>query len=141
MRNAGRRNKDDVLVMSFLIYAAAGLLSGLLGGMGMGGGTIMIPALTVFCGVGQHAAQVTNLISFLPMSAFSIAIHKKQGLIRADGLFGIILPAVLTSVVGSLIALLLPAGILRRLFGAFLVVLAIRGAINLLPTGKKSGKL
>ena len=63
----------------------AGFVSGLIGGMGMGGGTIMIPALTVFCGVSQHAAQVTNLISFLPMSAFSLAVHKKQGLIKIDG--------------------------------------------------------
>ena len=103
----------------------------------MGGGTIMIPALTVFCGVGQHAAQVTNLISFLPMSAFSIAIHKRQGLIGTVGLLGIILPAILTSVAGSLIAMLLPAGVLRRLFGAFLTILAVHGAIKILPSGRR----
>lgn len=122
--------------MAFLIYLAAGFLSGLVGGMGMGGGTIMIPALTVFCGVGQHVAQVTNLISFLPMSAFSLAVHKKQGLIRTRGLLWLILPAVITSVLGGLIALILPSDILRRLFGAFLVVLAVRGALSLIrPNG------
>ena len=122
--------------MAFLIYLAAGFLSGLVGGMGMGGGTIMIPALTVLCGVGQHVAQVTNLISFLPMSVFSLAVHKKQGLIRTRGLLWLILPAVITSVLGGLIALILPSDILRRLFGAFLVVLAVRGALSLIrPNG------
>ena len=121
--------------MSFIIYMAAGFLSGLIGGMGMGGGTIMIPALTVFCGVGQHAAQVTNLVSFLPMAAFSLPVHKKQGLIRTENLLSLIVPAVITSALGGLVALFLPADILRRLFGAFLVVLALRGALSLVLMG------
>lgn len=100
----------------------------------MGGGTVMIPALTVFCGVGQHAAQLTNLLSFLPMSALSLSVHKKQGLIRTDGLAAIIIPAVITSAAGGLVALFLPAPLLRRLFGAFLVVLAVRGALSLAPS-------
>ncbi len=126
--------------MAFLIYAAAGFLSGLLGGMGMGGGTIMIPALTVFCGVGQHAAQVTNLISFLPMAAFSLAVHKKQGLVCTDGLLSLIIPAVITSVAGGLIALILPADVLRRLFGAFLVALAVHGGLQLIASVKRRNK-
>lgn len=118
--------------MAFIIYMIAGFVSGLIGGMGMGGGTIMIPALTVFCGVSQHAAQVTNLISFLPMSAFSLAVHKKQGLIKTDGLLWLIVPAAITSALGGLVALVLPSDVLRRLFGAFLIVLALRSALSVL---------
>ena len=126
--------------MAFLIYAAAGFLSGLLGGMGMGGGTIMIPALTVFCGVGQHAAQVTNLISFLPMAAFSLAVHKKQGLVCTDGLLSLIIPAVITSVAGGLIALILPADVWRRLLGAFLGAFAVPGGLQLSASDKRQNK-
>lgn len=125
--------------MAFLIYALAGFLSGLIGGMGMGGGTVMIPALTVFCGVGQHAAQVTNLISFLPMSAFSLAVHKKQGLINLKGLGWLIFPAVLTSLLGAFTALILPAALLRRLFGIFLIALAVRGAAGIIEALSKGG--
>ena len=39
--------------MSFIFYLLAGFLSGVLGGMGMGGGTVLIPALTIFFGVEQ----------------------------------------------------------------------------------------
>lgn len=123
--------------MSFIIYLAAGFASGLLGGMGMGGGTIMIPALTIFCGVEQHTAQLTNLLSFLPMAAASLSVHKKQGLIRTEGLLVITVSAVLSSAACSLAALFLPGVFLRKLFGAFLVGLAVRGAAGCLQTLKK----
>lgn len=113
--------------MSFLLYLLAGFLSGMLGGMGMGGGTILIPALTVILGVEQHIAQATNLIAFLPMAAFSLKMHKERGLLKTEGVWSVIIPAVLTSVAGGLIAALLPAVILRKLFGAFLIALAIKG--------------
>ena len=125
--------------MAFLLYLCAGFLSGLIGGMGMGGGTVMIPALTFFCGVGQHAAQVTNLISFLPMAGVSLAVHKKQGLVCTRGLAAIIIPAVITSLLGALVALILPAVLLRRLFGAFLIVLAVRGAFSLFAPAVRRG--
>ena len=54
----------------------------MLGGMGMGGGTVLIPALTVILGVEQHVAQATNLIAFLPMALFTLKIHKENGLLH-----------------------------------------------------------
>ena len=63
----------------------SGILSGILGGMGMGGGTILIPVLGIFFGIDQHVAQAVNLISFVPMAAISIAIHLKNGLMEKKG--------------------------------------------------------
>jgi hypothetical protein len=123
--------------MSFFLYLAAGFFSGMLGGMGMGGGTILIPALTVILGVGQHVAQATNLIAFLPMAAFSLNAHKESGLLKTDGAWSVIIPAVLTSVLGGLVAVLLPAVVLRKLFGAFLIVLAVKGLFAVKVTAKK----
>lgn len=124
--------------MSFLIYSFVGLLSGVLGGMGMGGGTILIPFLTVCFGVNQHVAQATNVISFLPMAAIILPKHKKSGLLKTDGLLTIIVPAIISTVLAGLIMASLPADILRRLFGAFLLVLAVREVLGLLrDSGKK----
>lgn len=103
----------------------------MLGGMGMGGGTILIPALTILFGVEQHVAQAANLIAFLPMAAFSLKIHKDRGNLSTEGVWSIILPALVTAVAGSLAAAFLPADILRKLFGAFLVFLAVRGLFTL----------
>ncbi len=109
----------------------SGFAAGLLGGMGMGGGTILIPVLTIFLGVEQHVAQAANLIAFLPMAAFSLKVHSDKGLLKADGAWFIIIPAVLTSVLGGLAAVYLPGEILKKLFGAFLVGLAVKGLISL----------
>ncbi|MBE7088430.1 MAG: sulfite exporter TauE/SafE family protein [Clostridiales bacterium] len=114
--------------MGFIYFLIAGFLGGLLGGMGMGGGTILIPLLTVFLGVEQHIAQAANLIAFLPMALISLNIHKKEGLLKTNGAFVIIIPAVIFSVLGSMLAVALPANILKKLLGAFLIALAIKRA-------------
>lgn len=123
--------------MSFIFYLLAGFVSGLLGGMGMGGGTVLIPVLTLFFGVEQHIAQATNLIAFLPMAAFSLNVHKKKGLLKTDGVWWIVVPALLTSVACGFVAAVLSAGILRKLFGAFLVFLAVKGIFAIKVTPKK----
>lgn len=124
--------------MGFILYLVVGFFSGLLGGMGMGGGTILIPALTVLLGVEQHVAQAANLIAFLPMAAFSLAVHKKSGNLKTEGVLPLVLSALLTGVLGSIVAAYLPATILKKLFGSFLIALAVKGALAFLPNGKKS---
>ncbi len=98
----------------------------MLGGMGMGGGTVLIPALTIFMGVEQHAAQAVNLIAFLPMALFTLKVHKENGLLKAKGLLWIVLPAIVVSVGAGFLASLLPSEVLKKLFGAFLVALAVK---------------
>mgnify|MGYP001851535779 FL=1 len=116
--------------MAFLTLFLCGAAGGLLGGMGMGGGTALIPLLTLF-GVDQAAAQGINLLSFLPMAALALSIHAKNGLVKRDGLLFFVLPALLFSVPGALLATCLPSAALERAFGAFLIVLSLfrfRGA-------------
>ena len=78
--------------MKYFIYALAGLFSGVIGGMGMGGGTILIPALTLFGNVSQHTAQAVNLVSFIPMAVVALAFHIKNKLVDTEGLAYIVLP-------------------------------------------------
>lgn len=105
----------------------------------MGGGTILIPVLTIFTGVEQHVAQATNLIAFLPMALFSLNVHKQKGLLKTEGVLNVIIPAVATSVLGGLLAAFLPAQVLKKLFGVFLIILAIKGlfSIKLFSGNKK----
>ena len=111
--------------MEYIWYAVAGVLSGVLGGMGMGGGTILIPLLTIFYSVNQHTAQATNLISFLPMGAVSLIIHiKNKYVVFKDSLY-IILSGILTCFIGYYIAKSMPGDILKRFFGGFLTLLSV----------------
>ncbi len=117
--------------MSFYLYLAAGFVAGVLGGMGMGGGTVLIPVLTVVLGVEQHVAQAANLVAFLPMAALSLTVHKKHGLLKTEGLWYVIIPAVLMSVAGGLLATFLAGDLLRKLFGVFLIILSLKETLAL----------
>lgn len=117
--------------MGSLIIILLSFVAGLLGGMGMGGGTVLIPALTIFLGVEQHVAQAANLLAFLPMALISLKIHSANGLINSRGALFIILPAVALSVGGAFLASVTPASMLRRLFGGFLIALAAKQGCDL----------
>ena len=111
-----------IKIIVLLICAAAG---GIIGGMGMGGGTLTIPLLTLFCGLGQHEAQAINLVAFIPMAIVSLAIHIKNKRVKKEGLLWIIVPAVLTSVGGGFAAHAVNGEVLKRIFGGFLLLLSV----------------
>ena len=68
--------------MSFVFYIISGVVGGVIGGMGMGGGTLLVPILTILFSVGQRFAQCINLISFIPMAIVALIIHAKNKLIK-----------------------------------------------------------
>ena len=94
-------------------------------GMGMGGGTVLIPILTMFCGVPQHLAQSVNLLSFLPMAAVSLRVHAGNGLLDTKNILWMIVPATLLSALGGILVQGVAAGTLRVGFGAFLCLLSV----------------
>ena len=122
--------------MGFYIYLALGFLGGIPAGMGMGGGTVTIPLLLIVGGVGQKIAQSANLFAFLPMSLPALRVHAKNGLLRKQGILWIVLPALAFSALGALLARALPGDVLRRAFGAFLVVLSVFQLRGVFTSGK-----
>jgi len=115
-------------------YIISGVLFGIIGGMGMGGGIILIPVLTLLLGEAQHSAQALNLAAFLPMSVFALIAHIKQKrveikpalIMAACGFFGAIL--------GALLANMIEARLLKKIFGVFLILLAL---LRILKSMKK----
>ena len=112
-------------MINVLKFVLVGLVGGVLGGMGMGGGTILIPLLTVFLGVFQKSAQAINLISFIPMAVIALIMHLKNKLLKKDGVLFIVIPACIFAVGGSVLCLFINAGVLRRIFGGFLIALSL----------------
>lgn len=109
--------------MNYFLYVLFGALGGLIGGMGMGGGTILIPLLTLFLDIPQLEAQTINLISFIPMAVVSLAIHIKNKLVDFKALFKVLPFALGFSVVSSFFALQINSNILRMIFGVFMLVI------------------
>ena len=62
--------------MFYLIIA--GIISGIISGMGMGGGIILIPVLTIFLGFSQKVAQGITLLYFIPTAVFALIVHIKN---------------------------------------------------------------
>jgi len=110
--------------MRYLFCALAGLFAGVVGGMGMGGGTVLIPLLTMLNGIPQHTAQAVNLISFVPMAAVALILHIKNKLVEFKSVLYVILPGTAFAAVFAYIASNVDGDILKRVFGGFLVVLA-----------------
>lgn len=127
--------------MSFIVFLLCGIAGGVLGGMGMGGGTLLIPLLTAVCGVRQTAAQGVNLLCFLPMSAVALCVHAKSGLLQKEGLAFLTVPALVFSALSSLAAAYLPETALAKGFGLFLVALSFFQFFSALRTRKNIKKI
>ena len=106
-----------------MIYIIIGFFAGIIGGMGMGGGTILIPALIMFAKIDPKIAQSINLISSIPMAIFALIIHIKN----KNVVFKLVVPIALFGVIGAIcgasLANYLSSKILRKAFGVFLIVI------------------
>ena len=100
-----------------------GVASGLLG---VGGGTLVVPFLTLAVGLSQHAAEATSLLVILPTAvAGSLALRRRGvgdlGLALRFGVFG-----ALGGILGALLALALPGSTLRLVFAVFIGLVGLR---------------
>lgn len=108
--------------MSFFIPVLAGLVSGVISGFGVGGGTILMVYLTVLAQIPQRTAQGINLLYFLPTAAAALILHSKNNYVR----WKVVLPAAIAGCISaglmSFAALHMELSLLKRLFGIFLIV-------------------
>ena len=108
-----------------IAYMLIGLTTGIISGMGIGGGTILIPALDIFFGIEQQIAQSINLIYFIPTAICAVIIHIKNKNIEKKIFFKIIFTAIMGSFLGSLISVKIKSVILKKIFGWFLLITGI----------------
>ena len=105
--------------------ALVGFAAGIVSGMGIGGGAILIPALTIVFGMTQQNAQMINLLYFIPTALLAVCIHKKSGNIEKKGLPPLILWGLLSALPGALIAVKIDAAYLRKGFAVFLLIVGL----------------
>lgn len=108
-----------------MLVILIGFFAGIVGGMGIGGGTILIPSLVFFLGTEQHIAQSVNLISFIPTALVAIMIHLRHKSIEVKLLLKLILLGVIGALIGSFIAVSLNPLMLKKFFAAFLFVMGL----------------
>ncbi|MDY5676680.1 MAG: sulfite exporter TauE/SafE family protein [Eubacteriales bacterium] len=124
--------------MNFVWLFVAGLVSGIVGGMGMGGGTLLIPILTIFLSFKQKNAQAINLLVFIPMSLVALIIHIKNKLVDFKVGIPIIISGIVFSLLGSYLASILSNGLLKKIFAVFLLLVGLNQIIQTIIALKKS---
>lgn len=116
----------------------SGGISGIISALGMGGGTILIVILSIFLGLEQHKAQATNVVFFIPTSITAIIMNIKNKTIKWD-IAKIICPfGIIGAVIGAVISINLDTQTLRKLYGIFLVIIAIYEIFTFFRMNKKT---
>ena len=121
-----------------MIETIIGLISGIVSGTGMGGGTILIFLLSFLLGVEQHVAQATNLIFFIPTSIVAIIVNIKNKNIDIKLAIIISIFGILGAIWGANISIHTDVNILKKIFGIFLAIIAIHEIYSIVKQYKKS---
>jgi len=121
-----------------LLDIAAAFLIGALGGMGVGGGTLLVIYLTLVHGTGQLVTQGSNLLFFLFSAGAALPIHLKRRRMPLQELGVCILAALPMAVLGSYLSGVIPERIIRTLFAFLLIFSGI--AVLLKPSGREIDK-
>ena len=121
--------------MSVLLPFLCGLAAGILSAWGVGGGTLLLLAMTLLLKVDHRTAQGINLLFFLPTAASAQLCHWKGGYLHRPTLRAAIPPAVLLALAGAWLSTSLDVELLKKPFGVYLLA---SGVMLLLPN-KKTG--
>lgn len=108
-----------------IIKIIVGVVAGFLGALGIGGGSVLIIYLTLFENIPQIKAQGINLIFFIPCACVAIIFHIKNKLIEYKMIIPLIVTGLFGVVAGIFVNSFINDIILRKIFGIFLIVLAV----------------
>jgi len=120
-----------------MVLFLIGLASGIISGMGIGGGAILIPALVFFVNPDQHIAQSVNLLFFIPTAVIALIVHIKNKRVNFKLTIPIVIFGLVGAFLGSKLAVSLSGALLKRYFGMFLLIL---GFYEMVRKDKKETK-
>jgi len=128
-----------------LAYLAIGLLAGYLAGfLGIGGGFVVVPALTwlflqdpATAPHAVHMAVATSLGTMLVTSLSSIIAHHRKGAIRWPLVRALAPGLIAGSVLGALLATALDGAALVRVVGGFALLAGLQLVLARKPAGER----
>lgn len=111
--------------MTGLFILITALFSGIFAGMGMGGGTFLIPALSLIFGYTQTICQSTNVVCFIVLGFLCFFIYKRNKLIDYKIVFCVSLPACFISILFTIFSIKISSEILKYCFAGFIICFGI----------------
>jgi uncharacterized membrane protein YfcA len=114
----------------------AGFLSGTIG---IGGGLLFVPTMTVGLRLSQAVAQGTSLVAIVPTAIVGGVTHLRRGNVLREPALLMGGGGVLGAVIGALVAVEVPGPYLARIWGGFLVFSAYRLTMQAIRQAKAPG--
>jgi uncharacterized membrane protein YfcA len=111
------------VIGAIVVGALAGLLAGLLG---VGGGVLFVPALTVFLGLSQVDAEATSLLAIMPMALVGAWRQHRYGNVAARDGVTLGISAIPGAVAGVAIVNVVPERAVQVAFAGLMLVIAYR---------------
>jgi uncharacterized protein len=113
--------------MDIVIALLIGLFGGAFGGLlGVGGGTLFVPAMVLILGEDQHVAQGVSLIVIVPTAISATYTNMKRGYVDREIAVWVTPAAVLLAFAGAFVAGLLDGQTLSRIFGLVVIYVGSR---------------
>ena len=123
--------------MRFFFLIVVGFFSGIFAGMGMGGGTFLVPLLGICFGVEQIYCQSTNIVCFLFLAVICFVIYACKKMIDFKIMLLVGLPASVMSGLACILSLKIHSNVLKMIFAGFIILIGlIMFFINLKPCKK-----
>ena len=113
-------------MINWLFPAAVGLLTGILSGFGIGGGSLLMLYLTICAGIEQRIAAGINLLYFLACAPAALISHIKNGLIEKESVAWCAGFGALCAAGSAILAAKIDLSLLRRGFGILLLYIGFR---------------
>ena len=115
------------MTWSDVLLIAGGLLGGFFSGtVGIGGGVLFVPTLTVGFRLSQAVAQGTSLLAIVPTAIVGGLTHLREGNVQVRPALWMGGGGLVGAIGGALVAVEVPGPLLARVWGAFLVLFALR---------------
>jgi uncharacterized membrane protein YfcA len=119
-----------------LLFLITGFVAGAFGGLlGLGGATILVPALSLGFGLPIYMAIAVSLISNVFVSITATIGYQRRGLINWKIVRIMTLGSIAGVLIGTVIATRSPADLIKLLFGLFLLALVLEGILRVRRKG------
>lgn len=108
-------------------YIGIGLAAGVANGLfGSGGGTIAVPAMVFLLGEEEHKAHATALLIILPLTLVSTYFYLSKNYVDWNITWKAMVGGVIGGAIGAFLLNKCPSGLLRKMFGVFMIIAAFK---------------
>jgi uncharacterized membrane protein YfcA len=119
------------LWLSLIMFFISGIISGTLGGLlGIGGATILVPALTLIFGLPIHLAIAVSLVNNVAVSLTATLRYRNRGLLHRKVIMIMNIGSIAGIVIGTFLATRSPEATLKVFFGVFLLFMVLNAFLR-----------